>query len=215
MLTAPSPTGGLRHTLAGLVVAAALVVGATGCSGDTDTSATTAPPVTAEGGGGANTLATACRSVDLAPLEQAASRFAAAQLATSNVTTEEELTSALVALLDAGSALFASMATSLGDLFAALASATGQQAIADIPGDFRSAADDFSTLATDIDEAGEVTPAAIARIDEVGERFDAIDAAVEVDTEGGRELRRVPACETFIRDFEQVFADLERDAGGT
>ena len=187
-----------------------------GCSGDDEaTTTTTTPTVTANRGEGTEALATACREVDLGPIEEAASRFVAAEAAADAATTEAEATTAVVGLLDAGSVLFSTMASSLDDLFSALADAAGEPAIADLPDGFRTAADDFSTLATDISDAGTISDADVTRIDEVGSQFDELGAVVESGSEGGQELRRVPACETFVRNFEAVFTSLEGDGTST
>lgn len=154
-------------------------------------------------------LADACRDADLSSIEQAADRFQGAQALIGDAATEAEVTGAIVGLLDAGSELFSTMATALSPLFAALADAAGNPSLADVPDTFRIAADDFSTLATDIDTAGTLTDADVARIDSVGERFDDVDAVIADDSDGGRQLRRIPACETFIRDFDAVFAGLD------
>jgi hypothetical protein len=186
---------------------AGAVVGC-GENDDSISTATTAAQESPNGTDAVEALATACREVDLAPVEQAADGFVAAQAATDEATTEAEATTAIVDLLDSGSVLFSTMATSLAPLFESLAIAADQPSIAEVPGDFRAAADDFSTLATDIDEAGSLTDADIDRIDQVGERFDTLDDVIEAESDAGRELRRVPACETFIRNFEAVFDQL-------
>lgn len=192
--------------MAALMMAGALV----GCGGDDDTASTTTAAQTPDGGADAvETLATECREVDLAEVEQAADRFLAAQNSTDDATTESEVATAIVTLLDAGSALFATMATSLTPLFDALADAAGQPSIAEVPDSLLAAADEFSELASDIDDAGTLTEADVARIDDVGTRLDELDNVIEVDSDAGRELRRVPACETFIRNFDAVFAGLD------
>lgn len=154
-------------------------------------------------------LADACRDADLGAIEQAADRFQGAQATIGDAATEAEVTAAIVGLLGAGSELFTTMATVLSPLFAALADASGNPSLADVPDSFRIAADDFSTLATDIDTAGTLTEDDVARIDSVGERFDDVDAVIADNTDGGRQLRRIPACETFIADFDAVFAGLD------
>jgi len=206
-----------RRRAAALLAAGALLVwtAASCSSGDEGASTTSTSRVTADSDQSTDQVATACRDVDLAPIESAAGRFVTAEAAVEAATTEAEVTTAVVGLLDAGSTLFSTMASSLDDLFDALADAAGQPSLADVPDGFRSAADDFSTLATDVDDAGTITDADIARIDEISARFDDLGATVESDSEGGQQLRRVPACETFIREFEAIFTSLEGGAPGT
>lgn len=210
MLHSPS-TRRRQWQAVALLMAALMMAGAlVGCGNDDDTASTTTEGPSPDGDGDAvETLATECRQVDLAEVEQAADRFLAAQSATDDATSESEVASAIVTLLDAGSALFATLSTSLAPLFDALADAAEQPSIAEVPDRLLAAADDFSELASDIDDAGTLTEADIARIDEVGARLDEFDNVVEAESDAGRELRRVPACETFIRNFEAVFADLE------
>lgn len=197
-----------------LAIGALLVWTAAACSSGDDTASTTTETtkVTADSNGGSgdtDALAAACRNVDLQPVEAAAANFVAAESAIDAAQSESEAATAIVGLLDRGSTLFATMASSLEDLFVALAEASGQPGIADVPDGLRTAADDFSTLATDISDAGTVTEADIARIDEVSVGFDELGENFESDSSGGQQLRRVPACETFVRNFEAVFADLE------
>lgn len=183
-----------------------------GCSGGDDSASTTTSVVRASSnGGGGNTegLETACREADLGTVEDAAADFAAAQAALGTTAGEAAGAAATVELLDKGSVLFSAMASSLGDFFTALADALGQSSIADIPDGFRAAADDFSALATDINDAGTVTEADISSIEDVGAQFDELGETIESGSPGGDELRRVPACETFIRNFESVFDNIE------
>lgn len=193
-----------------------------GCSsGDDSASTTSTSKVSASSNGDSNgsgdteALATACREANLAPVETAAADFADASVTLEAADSEAAVTAAAVTLLDTGSALFSSIATALDDFFTELAQASGQSAIADIPDDFRTAADDFSALATDINDAGTVTEDDIATIEEVGQRFDELGSNIESGSPGGDELRRVPACETLIRNFEGVFATLEGDSGSS
>lgn len=215
MLHPSTTVGRRRRRPAALLVMGTLLLGlAVGCSGSNDSaSTTTASTVTASTSAGVEDLAAACREVDLVPIQQAADDFVAAEAALDVATSEQAVTTAFVTLLDKGSVLFSTMASSLEDLFGALADAARQPALADVPDGFRTAADDFSALATDINEAGTITEADVSRIDEVGASFDELDALVEPGSEGGQELRRVPACETFVRNFEAVFADLDGDGG--
>jgi len=200
--------------------AALLAVGAlslwtlAGCSSGDDTSSNTSTtPVTASSGGDTEALAAACREADLGRIEEAAAGFAAAEAALSGATTEADATPAFVRLLDAGSVLFSSMASSLEEVLGALADATGEPSFADLPDALRGAADDFSTLATDVSDAGTISEADVTRIDEITAELDEIGEIIETESEGGQQLRRVPACETFLRNFETIFATLE-GAGG-
>ena len=180
-----------------------------GCSSGDDTAATSTTTVTASSGGDTEALAAACREADLDPIERAAGDFTAADGALNAAGTEAEATSAFVTLLDAGSVLFSSMASSLAGVFDALADATGEPALADLPDALRNAADDFSALATDVSDAGTITEADVTRIDEISAELDEVGAITETESEGGQQLRRVPACETFLRNFEAIFTTLE------
>lgn len=185
-----------------------------GCSsGDDAASDTSTTSVTASSGGDTEALATACREADLARIVEAAAGFATAEAALSAATTEADATPAFVRLLDSGSVLFSTMASSLEGVFDALADATGEAALADLPDALRSAADDFSTLATDVSDAGTISEADVTRIDEITAELDEIGTVTESGSEGGQQLRRVPACETFLRNFEAIFATLQ-GAGG-
>ena len=202
-----------RHPIV-LLMAALMLGGAlVSCGNDDDTASTTATaaPNPSDNGDPTEALADACRETDLEPVEQAADRFLTAQSASDGATTESEVATAIVTLLDSGSVLFATMSTALTPLFDAIADAAEQPSIAEVPDRLLAAADDFSELASDIDDAGTLTEADVARIDEVGARLDEFDNVVEAESDAGQELRRVPACETFIRNFDAVFAGL--DAG--
>jgi hypothetical protein len=185
-----------------------------GCSSGDDTSSNTpTTPVTASSGGDTEALAAACREADLGRIEEAAAGFAAADASLNAAVSEAEATSAFVTLLDEGSVLFSAMASSLEGVFEALADATGEPALADLPDALRSAADDFSTLATDVSDAGTISEVDVTRIDEITAELDEIGAITETESEGGQQLRRVPACETFLRNFEAIFTTIEGDGG--
>lgn len=184
-----------------------------GCSGGEDTAATSTTTVTASSGGDTEALAAACREADLDPIERAAGDFAAADAALNAAVTEAEATPAFVTLLDAGSVLFSSMASSLEEVFDALADATAEPTLADLPDALRSAADDFSTLATDVSDAGSISDVDVTRIDEITAELDEIGTITDTESEGGQQLRRVPACETFLRNFEAIFTTIEGDGG--
>jgi len=156
----------------------------------------------------ADTLDQACTNVDMAPIEQAADRFVAAQTATEAATTESEVNDAVVDLLNAGSTLFTILGTSLEDLFDNLAEVTEDLAVAAVPRTFTSAAGDFTDIANDISEAGTITDADIERIDEVGGRFDELDSLLDEESAAGVELRDVPECEELLVELDEVFARL-------
>ena len=92
--------------------------------------------------------------------------------------------------------------TSIDTFFDESALASGPSAIADTPDDLRAAADNFSQLAADIGKAGTVTGNDIVTIQAIGTRFDEFGFEFEAGSPGGDECRRIPACETLVRNLD-------------
>lgn len=192
-----------------LAAGALLALMIAGCSSGDDSSSTTS--TTSRGTGD---LAAACSEVDLAPVETAAADLADAQTTLEAAAgNEAEFASATAVFLDKGSVMFSSLATALDAFFDELAQASGQSAIADVTDDFTTAAADFSALAPEIRAAGTVTSDDIATIQRVGTKFDRFAGYVNAGSPSGDELRRIPECETMIRNLDQATAAISAADG--
>jgi hypothetical protein len=193
----------LRRGRFAAVLAAGLLLAATfaGCTSSSDSEGTT-------------TLATACREVDLAPVETAASDFHSAELVLVDAFgNEAALTAAMVAFLAKGSVFFTSMASSLDVFLDELARASNVRALSGKTDVWNETAGDFTALATDVSAAGTVTSDDIAVLLGVQAKFDPFLRAINPGSPSGNLLRRIPACKTLIRNIDAATSIISADDG--
>jgi len=190
-----------RRFVAVLAVGLLLTVTFAGCSSGGD-------------GEGTTKLATACREVDLAPVETAASDFHAAELILVDAFGDEAaLPSAMVTFLAKGSVFFSAMASSLDGVLDELARESDVRALSGKADVWNATAEEFTALAADVRTAGTVTSGDIAVLLGVQKRFDPFLRAINPGSPSGNVLRRTPACEKMIRNLDAATSIISADDG--